>query len=1022
MNRRALVGGRTAVTASLVVAGLGPLTAPAAAAETPQGSGSEVVVPAGARYLPRTENLRAAGETGYLHTQEGTSGMLWTDYATGTTTAVTDLAGSANAGLFARQPATGRVAISDPATGRSTEVVLPAGHFWFGAFGPSAALSYERAADRTISALHLIGVADDGEATDTPLPASALPAGTKSVRVLTQDLDGAVLETNSPTGRKQLLIGYGDGSAVEVFAPLIPKPTSVVLSAGRILGYTQGPATAYTVPRDEPGATPVTTAIPALPDVYRQPVVELATVGDWILVTRAEPDWGMRPAEPLMAVPVGGGAPVTLLDKAVGQPAVTPGGDALVVGGSGSEDWAVRRISADGSGAPVLSTVRRVEPMPAQIDALALGGGRLSVVAASDKDVDRNLYAYDVAATGTPTVGARNLVSRFPVTTDACTADPVCAPLHALGNGRVAYSWGTMVEAPIDATGYAWVDLPAEGNRIIDSAGRYTVINSGNGKQYIGDFEQYRDTNVTHTRAITAASVWGTKLWKPGPTAGSLNSYDLKTKKTADAINLGSGCVPKELQAVGRWIYWNCGPAAKSGVWDRTAGKNIAVPSGDALLGDGFLVRQDTTARKLLLTDFHGGAGQAAVTSDLAALPDGGTSSGRWVDWTVDKYGGQVAYRDREQRIHLKQITLPRSPVSVIESRTDDYVFPRNTSNPKGWHGTWQLSRPPVSWSLAFKNTAGKTVRTLRSSGHEGALVTATWAGTDDNGAMVTGGKHSWTLTVDAGDGPRTVRTGSLHLTGAKSAFRDSDGDGDGELLSLTNSGRLEQGSVYGNGWIVSSSSGWNTGYRFVEFGDMDGDRCVDTLVRDTAGTLFRYSGRCRGVVARNSPRKAVGGGWNQYNVLTSPGDMNGDGKADLIARQTSTGDVYFYAGKGDATFKPRVRIATNWKAYAQITGAGDLNGDGRGDLLAHDTKGVLWRYYASGDAKVIKARTQLFTKWGGSYNAVIGVGDMTEDGKPDLLSRDGHNDLWVNAGNGKGSFGARKSVYSSYTGYKALS
>ncbi|GGS14709.1 hypothetical protein GCM10010269_62340 [Streptomyces humidus] len=57
-----------------------------------------------------------------------------------------------------------------------------------------------------------------------------------------------------------------------------------------------------------------------------------------------------------------------------------------------------------------------------------------------------------------------------------------------------------------------------------------------------------------------------------------VTAKDLKTGKTTDTVSTGAPCVRKELQAVGRWIHWSCGPTATAGVWDRTAKKNIPAP------------------------------------------------------------------------------------------------------------------------------------------------------------------------------------------------------------------------------------------------------------------------------------------------------------------------------------------------------------------------------------------------------------------------------------------------------------
>ena len=75
----------------------------------------------------------------------------------------------------------------------------------------------------------------------------------------------------------------------------------------------------------------------------------------------------------------------------------------------------------------------------------------------------------------------------------------------------------------------------------------------------------------------------------------------------------------------------------------------MPVPVGDAQLGDGFVVRHDMTAARLVLTDVRSGK---AVTSDLAALPAAAFND-RGISWSVDKYGSGVAYVDAGGLLHV---------------------------------------------------------------------------------------------------------------------------------------------------------------------------------------------------------------------------------------------------------------------------------------------------------------------------------------------------------------------------------
>jgi hypothetical protein len=229
--------------------------------------------------------------------------------------------------------------------------------------------------------------------------------------------------------------------------------------------------------------------------------------------------------------------------------------------------------------------------------------------------------------------------------------------------------------------------------------------------------------------------------------------------------------------------------------------------------------------------------------------------------------------------------------------------------------------------------------------------------------------------------------------------------------------GRRATGTFLGK----TSGSGWDPTVKAVPFGDLNGDRCNDVLVRMTDGSLRGYKPGCGKPVTPSASYTTLGTGWSAYNVLTSPGDVTGDGRADLIARNSSTGTVYLYKGTSSGTLSARVKLYTDWSGYKKIVGVGDLTGDGIGDLLAQDKSNNLYRYTGTGSG-TFKARVKLFANWGGSYNTVVGVGDLTGDGKADLVSRDTSGNVWRNNGTGTGSFGSRTQIATGWSGYKSLS
>ncbi len=74
---------------------------------------------------------------------------------------------------------------------------------------------------------------------------------------------------------------------------------------------------------------------------------------------------------------------------------------------------------------------------------------------------------------------------------------------------------------------------------------------------------------------------------------------------------------------------------------------------------------------------------------------------------------------------------------------------------------------------------------------------------------------------------------------------------------------------------------------------------------------------------------------------------MTGDGRADLVARDSS-GVLWTYLGNGAGTFPNRIRVGAGWGGMV-FSATDDLTGDGKADLVARDSSGVLWTYRGDG-------------------------------------------------------------------------
>ena len=209
-------------------------------------------------------------------------------------------------------------------------------------------------------------------------------------------------------------------------------------------------------------------------------------------------------------------------------------------------------------------------------------------------------------------------------------------------------------------------------------------------------------------------------------------------------------------------------------------------------------------------------------------------------------------------------------------------------------------------------------------------------------------------------------------------------------------------------------------------FGDMDGDGWSDLLVRNTtSGDLTLYRGTRGGLRA---PLR-VGRGWNGMDAITRHGDMDGDGHEDVVAREARTGALWLYPGTGTSgeispAFARRLRIgAGGWNAMKEITPAGDLDGDGRGDLLAvRAATGELFLYPGRGASL---GRPRLFGRGWSAMDELTGMGDIDHDGHVDLLARQmDTGDVWAYPATGFGSsarLGARTMVGAGAAGWRRM-
>jgi Domain of unknown function (DUF1906)/FG-GAP-like repeat len=199
---------------------------------------------------------------------------------------------------------------------------------------------------------------------------------------------------------------------------------------------------------------------------------------------------------------------------------------------------------------------------------------------------------------------------------------------------------------------------------------------------------------------------------------------------------------------------------------------------------------------------------------------------------------------------------------------------------------------------------------------------------------------------------------------------------------------------------------------------DFGGNGWSDVLARTAStGNLFHYPGN--GALASESGRSKLSStNFAAMTAMVRIGDLNRDGKEDVVAR-AKNGDLWFYPGTGTG-LGARKKLATKWAGLREITAVGDLNKDGYPDLVAIQSSNNNLYFYPGAKGTKLGARKAISGGWI-TKTELAGVGDFNRDGFADLAARNTADGvLYVYLGK-KGSVGTRLKVGTGFSGYRDL-
>src|SRR6266480_6706912 len=165
---------------------------------------------------------------------------------------------------------------------------------------------------------------------------------------------------------------------------------------------------------------------------------------------------------------------------------------------------------------------------------------------------------------------------------------------------------------------------------------------------------------------------------------------------------------------------------------------------------------------------------------------------------------------------------------------------------------------------------------------------------------------------------------------------------------------------------------------------DFDGDCKSDILWRNSAtGEDYLWLMNAQAIVSQGSLTTLGDPAWQ----IQGTGDFDGDGKADILWRNALTGENYIWLMNGlTIASQGSINVVDPTSGW-QVQGIGDFDGDGKADILWRDSStGENYLYLMNG--WTIASRGLVNIVKPSSFWELKGIGDFDGDGKADILWR----------------------------------
>jgi hypothetical protein len=255
--------------------------------------------------------------------------------------------------------------------------------------------------------------------------------------------------------------------------------------------------------------------------------------------------------------------------------------------------------------------------------------------------------------------------------------------------------------------------------------------------------------------------------------------------------------------------------------------------------------------------------------------------------------------------------------------------------------------------------------------------------GSDDSIKVIVNGKTVHAENVDRACAPDQAKL-TLQLRPGKNLVTLKIGQGNGDWAFYFQAGPPQ---VSNAGWFDDATARFGLeklplAGRGLVAADFDGDGKPDLLTTDRGGSLLRHTPQGYQLVADS--------GLSFGSLASTPAiaDVNGDGKLD-VAVATPTG-VKLFLNRGDGRFTDATAaagdLARGLSGQPVAVAWGDLDGDGKPDLVVGVLGGVNRAYHNQGDGRFREVTDALGLSQRVFNSRGVAVADVNGDGVTDLL------------------------------------